>query len=463
MVSQSDLPDSWSCEADSKHVKVEVQVYDDVYEAVYERDVDPAVDEVEVEVDTSEYTYIEIPTLEVEQIISSTENGGRKRTAEVYFPDEWSSAPVRPLIVGYGSAVAAASYAKVYLRDDADSDWVLKHHGFISGVGGTSVTGQLRMWVYDVSELLEARTAQTKFNLATPQDVYDWLVNESSEVLPLVETDELPYTRGFGQRLEAFIASGVGAFDNYTFLKKFSANRDSLYDVFTWFTEKTGYSWEFLPQENGVSLELFNDREIENKTLRQDDDEIAVINNTALNTINPYNAVSVMGASDDSGADPPEAVGAQGEPTIVGEILGLGLTTVNAEYPTAEAYVPELVESAGGSKLYAVENAAVDGKTKAQAENAAVDRLLNALKDTTEGEIELQGNTDVDLYTELVAEETCSGVGFVDTAPVAYNVENIRHVCSVRDGKPFRTYTQVSVGIDEDDIEVESEMITPND
>jgi len=476
MVQQDDFPATWSNECDSKHVRVEVEVFDDIYEEVYEKQ-NTSLDDVSI--NTSNSSFIEIPTTETESYLSTNDSGGIQRSASITVPSFWDTytptgadepiaAPVRPLIVGYGDSTDVTSYCKIYHRSDETATWELTHFGFVSGIGGTSVQGEISFDVYDFTEYVKTLTANKTFTATTIDVLFEYVIDEIEDVVPLTGADD--FTPSIITSLvEGSTIDEDDVSSERIIRKVFSPNKDTMYDVLQTFYERSSLTWQFTPREDGVELTLAESETVTQtvpdieQTLRRpastiprqlsplrptefSEDEVTVIENTALNSIAPYNAIKVNGVGDSfiNG---------------VTRTLGIGNVFPTKEYPTAEAYVPRLVESANGRKLYVNkgEQTVVNESTTSGVESAAKNKLVTELRDTTEGEILLDGKADISPNDILTVPETCNGREFVNTAPITYRIENVRHRCNVGEGIGMRTTCQVSIAVDEAEIRIESD------
>jgi len=472
MVQQNDFPATWSDECDSKHVRVEVEVFDDIYEEVYEKQ-NTSLDNVSINTSTS--SFIEIPTTDTEAYLSTNDSGGIQRSASITVPSFWDryvpvgsdepiAAPVRPLIVGYGDSTDVTSYCKIYHRNDASSAWELTHFGFVSGIGGTSVQGEISFDVYDFTEYVKTLTANKTFTATTIDTLFEYVIDEIEDIVPLTGNDTyqaIIINENTGEEIEQDASERI-------LRKVFSPNKNTMYDVLQTFHDKTQLTWQFTPEEDGVYLSLSDTNvitetpvsrtpSIQRRVAVIDEDtslqaneftnsDVTVIENTALNSIAPYNAIKVNGVGDSfiNG---------------VTRTLGIGDIFPTKEYPTAEAYVPRLVASANGRKLYVNqgEQTVVNESTTSGVESAAKSQLVESLRDVTEGEIYLDGEATIRPNDLLTVPETCNGQEFVNTAPVSYRIENVRHHCNVGDGIGMRTTCQVSIAVDETDIRIESD------
>jgi len=79
------------------------------------------------------------------------------------------------------------------------------------------------------------------------------------------------------------------------------------------------------------------------------------------------------------------------------------------------------------------------------------------LRNVTEGDILLDGTADISPNDILTVPETCNGQEFVNTAPVSYRIEKVRHRCNVGEGIGMRTTCEVSIAVDETEIRLESD------
>lgn len=157
-ITQDSFPQKWQCESDSKAVAVEVRVPN-------ERS------------DTG-YTWIEIPTQNVEQWIEKGDSAQIQRTAKVEFPTVWGrddktvvhNSP-RKLIEQFDSTDSSPfMVARIWWGYE---DRVLQHFGWVGGVGSTGDNGISKFWVYDFAELLSGVPIGETFNDPTVKDALD--------------------------------------------------------------------------------------------------------------------------------------------------------------------------------------------------------------------------------------------------------------------------------------------------
>lgn len=314
LLSQEDVPDSWSRDCPEKGTKVEIAVQD------------PTEDSLE-----SPYSWVEIPTSHVEMWESKGGSDGPaiKKTCKFKFPTTWDGRDVRSIVSGYASS--ELTVARVSLKDES-GNWVLDFCGYIGGVGGTENSLESKAWIYDFTERFEGIGITQSYNFPTAKQVISDMASELREnLIPLTNVLVLPpngegaYLRNptqlstgdtepqqgssyygydlsedtseldgsaeitdvevdtgfqvpFGEEAsDAFFATlnPVAAVSESTrdFLtssvatavewlykntdlgqKKFTRNHDTVGDVLNWLSGKTNLQWHFEPVPNGTVL-----------------------------------------------------------------------------------------------------------------------------------------------------------------------------------------------------------------
>lgn len=117
------------------------------------------------------FSWIEIPTTEVELWIEKGEAAARQKTAKVKYPTEWGETPAggahnspRQLIESFEPDDASPfMFGRVATKDDNDQ-WVTQHLGWIGGVGAAEGNNESKMWIYDFSEFFSGVPAGESFN-----------------------------------------------------------------------------------------------------------------------------------------------------------------------------------------------------------------------------------------------------------------------------------------------------------
>lgn len=287
-MAQEDFPDSWDNDCDTKNTRVEISEFTFSGETLQ----------------TTGFDWIEIPTSHVETWSSKDNNVSIKRTSKIQFPTEWDGGNVRNVVKGFGNS--GLRFGRVSHKND-EGDYVVKHVGYIGGVGGGSNPIESKAWIYDFSELLKAVPVNESVHDPTIFDigriVADNIVNETtvpltdvvvvppeteeelavvySSPLEFINTDKTFYTftpeadisgtliddvaefqvtniseprvevgvEDYSNLISKFLANefGIG-------IKKFRENRDTLYDFLNWVRERGSVSWHFEPTENGAAL-----------------------------------------------------------------------------------------------------------------------------------------------------------------------------------------------------------------
>lgn len=178
VLDQSSFPDSWARDCPDKRTKVEVGVPP---EELQPSDIEDANFDAVVNALNGVATWVEIPTSHVETWEKKGDNVTIKRTSKVQAPAEWDGASVRQVLGGRGNSTLR--YGRVWHKAPNDQ-WVLKHCGYIWGVGRGSNELEVKAWIYDFSELLKAVPVDRSYNDPTlgeiASDLFALIGNQST-------------------------------------------------------------------------------------------------------------------------------------------------------------------------------------------------------------------------------------------------------------------------------------------
>jgi len=525
---------------------------DDVYQFMAERGLDVnryfvTIPEVFGEASNE---WIQIPTASVELWETRDNAAAINRTANVVFPNSWGSEDGNVTnstldIINETSSDDPIQQARVLFRDDADSEWVIKHLGFISGVGGTDNPLESQMWIYDYSQLISNAPLTATYNDENAKRVVSDIANRIRNETPTPLSDLHIRLEDAQQPLEADFAiedtvlgsvineqrfgsndpfvsatavdiDGVGraAVDGIQFVtidsplvdiitgdtqslsqttdttigaitdpidaaaevfnldqKHFTRNRDTIGDALEWFAKNVSAQWWFEPLPDGDSIALIIDINIVRQTychvggydelatildaesvgqLQNGTESTRVIQNRALDEINPINTLRLNGSTGKS------FKGELFEGDVVPAARSLVGQPATNTYPYVKVRAPRLYEAADGNE---VQPNAIDSdvESKAAAEGEARKELLERLTRPSNGEIDLYGTATMRPYDTLYAYQTCGD--YIDTTQplIAYTVSEVKH--EQKNGNTYRTKVTPSLKITENDIEVvESRM-----
>lgn len=503
MPEQSDFPQKWSCDGETKTVKVEVSV--------------PSLD--------GGYDWIEIPTMEVEQWVQKGEAAELQRTAKVRYPSEWGNDTAttlhnspRKLMDDWDADDRPYPFqlCRIYWRRDQSDAWEIGHFGWIGGNGTSDVDSVHKFWVYDFAELLSGVPIGVTFNDPSIQDALQAItdltlentpipIEESILVPPETERELLISTdifdrSDFGDSSDAglgltdeqiadigetFTESAINTGDIPLFgmsEKSFVSNRDTLLDVYKWFEKKTSANLHFQPLGDGVKLvadieptrHRFVQNEVLFNSLEQGDEylfhrPVRIMKNSALYEIKPYNTIRLRG--DTSGsflgregfvADAADSVNNQLEDIVLGSsdfftggfLGGEGLLSPEPpaeKYPAVTLQHPDLLEAANGTEL-SPEVIESDAGTLETAKNEAFKEFEKILSEKSEGEVELFGAPSITPFDALDSYETCGDYVEYEQDPVRYEVESVKHEKAADD--IYRTRIKVSVWANRESIDV---------
>lgn len=496
MVAQSDFPEKWQCDSEYKDAIVEVRAREG-----------------------DEYTWVEIPTTQVEIWITKGEASSRQRTAKVRFPTEWGRTPPggthnspKRLVEQFDpSDTVPFMFGRIKLQDEF-GNWVLQHIGWIGGIGETGEPGMSKMWIYDFSEFLSGVPASKTFvdpsikeaveeisdmvlqNTGIPMSGVTIIAPQTEEELAIVEesaleTDDLQGTSsGLDAETQYYALGGAntGAFnvdgeidqvsgpftsaiisteDNFNPFKAdgkhFAANHDTLLDVFKWYEEKTAGTLTFEPNADGTSVTLVSDVVPSRRTFMQKE----VIRNEGSPryhepiTVTENDALYEMKPHNTvhlRGSYPKGVSGTLIEGLSVGGLLGDG-GTMAKKYPVVKVQVPSLIEAAEGIEVSG-EIVESDARSLDEAEREAISALTRRLEEQGEGEIKMLGQPRIMPYDRVVSYEVCGDFVNYEPRAVEYEVEEVKHTAAADD--VLRTDVRVSIWANDTNIEtVEKRMV----
>lgn len=497
-------PQLWSTDCPQKRVKVEIRYPED-----------------------GDYTWVEIPTAQVELHETKEGTPDHHRTAKVVFPTEWGDVGgddplgllnnVREIVDPV--VVEDIIMARVSFKNDND-EYVLKHVGFVGGVGNVNVL-ESKFWIYDFATMCQSvpfsesynrddTVEQVLSNIAsaieedTPVPLKGVVIQDGGtsfeyENLPTEFTDavkthntwidaigNLPTVLGAVDQFvynydtlqlstdESEVGESLATLPIFTgdsifvYGKQFQSNRHTIVDALEWVSEKTGAMWQFQPTIDGEGVTLLVSLLPHRYTFIQDEvldgvrndtvtipnsedytvfDDVRVLNNTALEQINPYNTVEIRGAKSELPVR--RSVIEEGRETDdeLGTEEFFGQTNPPSDtYPYVKVRNEPLYQAAGQTELSKRFDS--DASTIEQARGEAQRRLRELLNNPTEGSIELKGNPFVTPYDRIDAFEVCGDFVETQPQPVAYEVHTVTH--TQRYGRQYECSVDASIYTGED-------------
>jgi hypothetical protein len=417
--------------------------------------------------------------------------------------------------------------ARIWFQDDNSSQWILEHLGWVGGVGAASDPSMSKLWVYDFAELLTGVPIGLTVNAPRLGQMVEILAEETNKNTPIPVSQAIivpPQTEeefaktfegeppfrdvdqsgdtvldpedrsgstyyGFTSADEGIIQfddqlteaeetvqstyeatrilpENIDQFSYTPYKKSWTANHDTLLEVYKWFEARSNTNLHFEPRANTVALvadvtpsrRVFAQPEAYEKKRDDQDadyevhDFVNVINNDALYEIKPHNTLHLRGSTNNNQGGFLDSV-AEGVSNTVGDIIG---NNSSEKYPVVKAQVPALVEAANGTELSdgVVES---DAATLDQAEFEAKRRLSDMLQEATEGSIMMYGQPRLRPYDRIDSFEACQGLVEYEQTPVAYEVESVKHVKEA--GEPYKCVVDVSVWANDKNIEIKKSTL----
>ena len=448
-------PDEWSCENDNKQAKVEVSVRTNLIDAGVSF------------VSPIRYEWVEIPVTNIELWENKSGNADINRLAKVEHPIEWAGESVSSLIDPlHDHRASHTSYCRLWFREDADSEWFIKHHGFIGGAGGGGRRNRGKFWVYDFAELTDDVPFHgTLKGTMTPDQVIEDAVQRLNDETH-ISVDKTPLFISRGDEMVRHIISdpdhpsslapqgqlnpdaapnasrtSFPDINRDTTEKRFYFNEHTVKDVLDWIADWGDSIWYFAPTPHGARL-VFDanpQRILYDQTGAVSDDtvpwskDISVIRNTAMHEIAPMNTVIAMGQPNE-----------------------------DEKYPTVKVRARSIFEKTrltpghpNGVELTETMN--VDAGAIGTVRQEARKRLRELLEEASEGRIKLFGKPQIQPFDGIRSHYTCAEWSPDDVLPLEYEVEEIKHEQS--GGGRYKATAYVSVWVDDDDIEIVNEYL----
>jgi hypothetical protein len=459
------------------------------------------------------YSWIEIPTTDVTLHEERGEAARIQRTAEVHFPTEWgdngeniiTNSPRRLVEMFEPTDAQPFMFARIWFRRDDEHPWILKHFGWIGGVGSATDL-KSKFWVYDVAELLSGVPITESFNHPTLRQTVERISRLTNDKTPIPlsqvvlmkpETEaewetlaenfreiqsvpDLPEDHQLYSLAETkFGATPKQVGDNFTAVTidtgidvpvanldttTFQANEHVLLDIYDWVEKRSGLKFHFEPLEESVALvadvqrsrRVFKQDSVAQQELEEEGETryhetVTVIHNNALYEMNPTNTLHLRGDVAEGLLDP---LVDQVEDTVYGFF---GQSPPAEKFPVVKVQVPALVQAANGTEL-SPQVYESDATSLDTAEQEAIQELQAILEQPSEGEIRLEGVPRILPNDKLVAFEVCGDHVEFEQTPVEYEVESVEHTCPSTER--YKTEVTVSIWANEKNIEtVEKRMV----
>lgn len=385
-----------------------------------------------------------------------------QRIAQVTFPSEWNGTSVVEAIQQFDAeSQSGYSKARMYLKEPLSGLWFLVHVGFVRGVGPTNKTGESKMWVDSIANLIANTAFSGTYNdvravdllngvrdLIREQSVFEDLIVSAPEhvTIDAARASEAGFDRtAFGPAAGFYLAllgeDPGGEADAVAFSESFDPSRDTVADVLRRIKNENGGQWYFEFQEDATPV-LVYEQNVEQRPFVStnvdgaDGAPVKILENSVIEEISPYNTVTVFGSSG----------------TTVGGFTIKELETEN--FPVAVA-THEPLRNRTQSKIQPrVRERGVT--TERAARNVAVDELVDVLSSSGQGDMTMYGRPDIRIGDSIMARPMCETEMPNSSVPnpVTYEVESVTH--KTEGGKELKTNVNVSVWVDRDDITVES-------
>lgn len=246
--------------------------------------------------------------------------------------------------------------------------------------------------------------------------------------------------------------------------KQFQSNRHTVVDALEWISDVTGASWRFVPNPNGTGVALVisllptrnrfvqdsvlsgvRDGSVDTPLIADDTlfDTVHVLENTALEQMNPYNAVEIRGAktrleSEQTGVAAVDLGQSLGDEAS--ELFG-GASVMEDVYPYAKVRHKGLYQAAGNTELAKRYDSDVTEPEQAEAEAAR--KLRKLLNTPDEGSIRLEGQPFVSPYDRIDAFEVCNEFVETQAIPVTYEAHTVTH--RQKYGQMYETEVEASI------------------
>lgn len=397
----------------------------------------------------------EIPTTEVETSVGSDGVADEQYLTKVHFPAEKDGQSVLDEIVQFDpERQSAYSVGYVFYRNPLSDSWYVAHKGFVRGVGSTSKNGEAKLWIDSPANLLTGIPVSIKLDQASVEFVFNFArdkianstIFEDVEVVASNIEGRVPLDQSKDDIVlevgEAFFDALPGGGPSGQ--RKFRPNRDTLADVLRWFVDLVGGRFYFSVGTEGQLLLVFEEEPRQFTFVGDDVDEtgvnVSILENNAIQEIQPYNSITVWGASGH---------------TVEGHTVK-GLLDTN--YPIATATYDPLVERTGQALRPSVVN--TDVTSMEAAEKVAKKELVNLLSSDGEGDIFMRGVPMIMLKDKVRARPLCESEtpNSGSNNPLDFQVEQITH--KNVGGEAYKTRVNVSTFINYDKISVSSETNT---
>ena len=221
------------------------------------------------------------------------------RTGRIHFPMELGGESILQFIDGFRSNNEFLEQKDPYdkcriffydnnVDNEEESKWILKHFGYIGGVGSASNSLEGRFWVYDPADIMAGIPVDKPWTEPTYKEVLSYvqskmeessvfsnisLVDVTGNNVPSIKLSEqeqsepldlpsfeiegnLPVIGSFQLPVNYFADSVLEFITDelFTGQKTFKPNRHNLVDLLNWFSNLADARWWFEPQLDGTAL-----------------------------------------------------------------------------------------------------------------------------------------------------------------------------------------------------------------
>lgn len=328
-----------------------------------------------------------------------------ERESEVYFPAEWNDVDILSTVREYYQKENSILFAKVQYEtpDELDRDWETIHYGYVNSIGNSSKAGKMRLWIEDGTTAADgigitwstndngdgvwtteeaAIAAKDRMNAAS-----NWEIDVGD-----IEYQE-EYLESTSDIVAFFVKAGTGIdIQQYAEEKSFKRNRDSVGDLLDWLCHMSDSYWYFDYDDNDNKPYLIIDSTDTRRVFAGENVNVApqgtkfvnVWKNDVLNESQTLNSLKLNGWDDGSGEYP-----------FVKVIHSRLLKRQGKEY--GKIYEPDDLNS--NAKVTNTDNA----------ENLARVLLKKEIKESSGGELILEGAPDILPNTEIKSSQVCKG------------------------------------------------------
>lgn len=401
------------------------------------------------------------PAVEVRQV--KTGPADITRAAEVTVPYDWSGTDVLERVTESADEDGFRAFGndpvRIDILDEATDEYVTVHHGPISNVGPSTVSGAFKLFVTDWANYFENVHVSLDKREVIPRDILSEVSQELGDHsgLPQFEIGgdigSTTDTNDFGGRgmMTAEEIEAQRTKESVDPLpmdadKEFERYKHTCVDILDWLCEKRGGRWfvEYNPSTNRprimfdtqlVGPRIVNSFDLTDRSLSAHDlaanglgtNDVRVLENNALFQISPQHTLGARS-----------------------QRVGGYVTEVIAEHE-------RLTELAGENQRPEIKE--IDAKNRTELVNEAKSRLKSRIDDAAGGEMVALPSPLARPYATIEAQPACNGRLDHDLPSVTYEIEEVIHkIQSPTQADPTGPRTIIRCGIEctMEDIEVRS-------